>query len=79
MADCNLTSIKSIEILRFTLLYTFALVLGFLLIFTSLDLLVASATPSVVVDLVLPPGQMPPGREKDALTGADGVPYCRRS
>jgi hypothetical protein len=78
MADCNLTSIKSIEILRFTLLYTFALVLGFLLIFTSLDLLV-STTPSVVVDLVLPPGQMPLGQEKDALTGADGVPYCRRS
>jgi hypothetical protein len=45
MAYCNLTSIKSIEILLFTLLYTFALVLGFLLIFTSLDLLAAATTP----------------------------------
>jgi hypothetical protein len=31
------------------------------------------------MDLVPPPGQMLLGREKDALTGVDGAPDCRRS
>jgi hypothetical protein len=42
-----------------------------------LDLL--AATTTVVMDLVPSPGQMPIGREKDALIGADSAPDCRQN
>jgi hypothetical protein len=47
--------------------------------FLQLNLLAAATTSKVVVDLIRPSDQMPPGREKSILAGADGAPDCRRS
>jgi hypothetical protein len=44
MTDYKSSTTKSIELLLFSLLYTFALVLGFLLIFLQLDLLAVTTT-----------------------------------
>jgi hypothetical protein len=52
---------------------------SFLLSFTSLNLLATTTTHWVVMDLVPPSGQMPLGREKDALARADSALDCCQS
>jgi hypothetical protein len=64
MTDCNESSTQSIELLFFPLIYTFPLVLGFLLIFIQLDLLVAATVFKIVMVHASSPFRRGLAREK---------------